>query len=471
MNRAGNMLRRLGVQEEQRVLIALPDSPEFVAAYFGAIKIGRSPCQPTRPCSRTSMPTASITAVRACSSSTPTCCRASNRFCATARFFVASSPLDPRPRVPELEGVSGEGERGSRSGADEQDEIAFWLWTSGQHGRAKGCRARSRRLDTVLRVVRRSVLDIHEHDVTFSSSKLFHAYGLGNRLMFPFTLARKRSCAPGKASPAVVLATVDRERPSLFSRFRRSTRRCCETEQNNPYSFDSVRLAVSAAEPLPADIFIRWQKRFQREILDGIGSTEMLHIYLSARAGKVKPGSAGQPDPGYDLRILDKDRARRRRWRDWRRCACVARARRSAIWNRRHLSRERMRGRMVRNGRQSVSRSRRLLLSTPAGRTTCSSLGRMGVADRAGARAFRTPCRARSCCHAVPGRTRSDEADGLRGVEVVRECHRGACPRAQAFVKDRVTHYKCPRRIQFVEQLPKTAAGKIQRFKLRPDAE
>ena len=135
----------------------------------------------------------------------------------------------------------------------------------------------------------RGVLDISENDVTFSSSKLFHAYGLGNALMFPFYVGATTVLYPSKPQARAVLECAQTHRPTLF--FSVPTLYASmlhEAEQVKHYDLSSVRLAISAAEPLPAEICRRWKERFNIEILDGIGSTEVLHIYMSARSGDRK---------------------------------------------------------------------------------------------------------------------------------------------------------------------------------------
>src|SRR5262249_32535992 len=134
---------------------------------------------------------------------------------------------------------------------------------------------------------------------------LFHAYGLGNGLMFPFHVGARTVLHPGKSQAKSILDTAQENRPTLF--FSVPTLYAAMLQEAERMKFDlaSVRLAVSAAEPLPADIFRRWKERFGVEILDGTGSTEVLHIYVSARAGSVRPGSTGHAVPGYELALVD----------------------------------------------------------------------------------------------------------------------------------------------------------------------
>src|SRR5262249_40314338 len=187
------------------------------------------------------------------------------------------------------------------------DDDAFWLWTSGSTGRPKAAVHLHSDWVYCCEYYARGILDIQPDDVTFSSSKLFHAYGLGNGLMFPFHVGATTVLYPERPKAKAILEVAQANRPTLF--FSVPTlyaQMLHEVEQGAVYNLRSVRLAVSAAEPLPAEIFRRWRERFGVEILDGIGSTEVLHIYLSARAGRVRPGSTGQAVPGYELVLVDE---------------------------------------------------------------------------------------------------------------------------------------------------------------------
>jgi acyl-coenzyme A synthetase/AMP-(fatty) acid ligase len=187
-----------------------------------------------------------------------------------------------------------------------EDDAAFWLWTSGSTGPPKAAVHRHRDWLCCCENYARGVLKISGQDVTFSSSKLFHAYGLGNGLMFPFYAGATSVLYPGRPTASTILETAHTARPTVF--FAVPTLYAAmlqETDRPHSYDLSSIRIAASAAEPLPGEIFRKWHARFGVEILDGIGSTEVLHIYLSARAGKVRPGSTGQPVDGYQIRIVD----------------------------------------------------------------------------------------------------------------------------------------------------------------------
>ena len=316
VNRAGNGLRRLGVQEEQRVLIALPDSPEFAAAYFGAMKIG-AVAVPANTALRTGDYAWFLKESRA------------RALIVHADLYEEIEPLlasqlsaqlsaQPRPLSVI---VTGSPKPGCRywdewlAGASDQlqaaetsaDDAAFWLWTSGSTGPPKAAVHLHRDWLVSCRNYAGAVLGISARDVTFSSSRLFHAYGLGNALMFPFWCGATTVLLPERPRPQTVLQAVEHFRPTLFFSVPTLFAMMLEEAERGAYTLAGVRLAVSAAEPLPAEVFRRWKTRFGVEILDGIGSTEVSHIYLSARAGCVKPGSTGTAVPGYELRIVDHD--------------------------------------------------------------------------------------------------------------------------------------------------------------------
>jgi benzoate-CoA ligase family protein len=468
VNRAGNLLRRLGVDEEQRVLIALPDSPEFVVAYFATLKIGA-----------VAVPTNTVLA-----SDEYRLCLDDSR----ARVLLVSADLLPRfapilnsrpflrhvvvvGRAPSgyldwEERLAGESPVMDPA-LTTPDDVAFWLWTSGSTGRPKAAVHLQQDWMHCCEGYARAVLDIGPHDVTFSSSKLFHAYGLGNGLMFPFYVGATTVLYPGKATADVVLATVDRERPSLFfsvpTLYASMLR---EADQGNSHHFSSVRLAVSAAEPLAADILVRWARRFGVEILDGIGSTEVLHIYLSARAGRVKPGSLGEPVPGYEVRVTD---ANGNPSADGEIGDLHVRGSSTALsyWNRRGATTERMRGEWFHTGDKGYRDGDGYFWYT----------GRSDDMFRVSGE-WVSPVEVE---HALVEHSAvleaavvpyDDEHHVTKPLAYV-VLKSGSAPHddlareLQAFVRERVTHYKCPRRIAFVDQLPKTAAGKIQRFKLR----
>jgi benzoate-CoA ligase family protein len=150
-------------------------------------------------------------------------------------------------------------------------------------------------------------LQISSDDTTFSASKLFHAYGLGNNLSFPYWAGATTVLFPGRPTPQAVLETAQRTRPTLFFSVPTFYNAILNDPQSKDYDLSSIRLCVSAAEALPPEVWRRWKEQFQLIILDGIGSTEMLHIFISNTLDVLQPGSSGKPVPGYDAKLVGLD--------------------------------------------------------------------------------------------------------------------------------------------------------------------
>jgi len=437
VNQAGNALLRAGVGPGDRVMIAMPDCPGFVAAYFGAMKIGA-----------VAVPTS--TALRPADYA---CLAAESE----AKLVVTGEG------IPGLESCSSELDCAPTSA----DDPAFWLWTSGSTGSPKAAVHRHQDWPVCCEAYARGVLDIRPGDVTFSSAKLFHAYGLGNGLMFPFYAGATTVLCPSKPLAKTILEYAHQHRPTLF--FSVPTHFAAmlqETAAANSYDLSSVRLGVSAAEPLPAEIVRRWRARFGFDILDGIGSTEVLHIYISNRPGCVRPGSSGVPVEGYDVRIADEG------GRDvpageigdlWVR----GRSNATHYWNRPQLTADRMRDGWFFTGDKYRS----------------DAAGYFWYAGRSGDM-FRvsgewvSPIEVESALVEHPAVLETavvahpDENGLLKPCAFVtlkqpdRACEALAGELRQ-FVRQRLPGYKSPRRIVFLDELPKTATGKVQRYKLR----
>jgi benzoate-CoA ligase family protein len=467
VNRAGNALLNLGLQEEQRVLLVLPDSPEFVAAYFGTMKIG-AVAVPTSTAMRSNDyayfledSRAKIAIVHSTLMQEFRPALSSQRYC--KHVIVCGAPVDGYPYWEQL---LNDASVKLHVAPTCKDDAAFWLWTSGSTGRPKAAVHLHRDWMYCCEYYARGVLDIRASDVTFSSSKLFHAYGLGNGLMFPFHVGGTTILYPGKAKPKVILDIAQSSRTTLFFSVPTLYAAMLQEARQTDYDLSSVRLAVSAAEPLPAEIFLRWKQRFGVEILDGIGSTEVLHMYLSARCGQVRPGSTGQPVPGYELAIVGNsgqpvptgaigDLM----------VAGPSTAQR--YWNREDLTRARMRGRWFSTG----------------DKYTVDEDGYYWYAGRADDM-FRvsgqwvSPIEVECVLIEHPSVLEAavipfEEDVGIhtpKAFVVLAEGYRGGeelVKELQAFVKQRIMPHKYPRHIEFLSELPKTAAGKILRYKLR----
>ncbi len=466
VGRVGSGLQKLGVRSGDRVLIVLLDSIEFAACYFGAIKIGAVPV-PTNPYLRAQdyayfldesqalvlvadvsveREIASIVEGRLHLAHTIVVGAGSGSHLAWQDWVADSSP------EPDACGGSQRG--------------AFWLWTSGSTGMPKAAVHGYSDWRHCCEHYARGVLGISENDVTFSSSKLFHAYGLGNALMFPFHVGATTILDSGKSQARPLLEKARRFRPTLFFSVPTLYAAMLElTDAPHAYDLSSVRHAVSAAEPLPAEIFKKWKRRFGMEILDGVGSTELLHIYLSSRPGRVRPGSTGQPVDGYELRIVDEN------GKDVPEgvvgdLIVHGRSAASCYWNRKELSAERMRGAWFYTG----------------DRFSADADGYFWFAGRSDDM-FRccgqwvSPMEVENTLLEHPAVLEvavapSEQANGLVIPQAFIVLRHGIAQSTdlihelQQHVKQKISPYKYPRRIEFLEQLPRNAAGKLVRYKL-----
>jgi benzoate-CoA ligase family protein len=308
VGRVGNSLRSLGVRAGDRVLLLLPDSLEFAAAYLGSMRIG-AVAVPSNPglrrtdfnlFLRESEARAVIAHVAAC-----------------PELAASLEGVAPRPPVisvgggyPEATGWdqwTAESDPACPATLTSAEDPAFWLWTSGSTGHPRAAVHRHRDWRTCWEGYATQVLRMNAEDVCFSAAKAFHAYGLGNGLVLPLAVGARAVYLPSRPTPEAILDRLRADRPTLF--FAVPTMYAAllaHLDRVPELSVTGLRLCVSAGEPLPAGLYRRWRARFGVEILDGIGSTEMLHIYISARAGDVRPGSTGVPVEGYSVRIADE---------------------------------------------------------------------------------------------------------------------------------------------------------------------
>jgi benzoate-CoA ligase family protein len=470
INCAGNGLLRLGLQKEHRVLLVLPDGPEFVVAYFAAMKIG-SVAVPTTTFARTTDYDYFL--------------RESQARILVVHSTVVTEIAPVLSEQPDLRHVITVGERQAghifwddwlagnspnlSSAETNARDVAFWLWTSGSTGRPKAAVHRHYDWIHCCKNYAAEILGINSNDTTFSSSKLFHAYGLGNGLMFPFYAGASTILFPSKAQAKVVLEAAQRTRPTLFFSVPTLYAQMLQEAEKESYCLDSIRLAISAAEPLPAEIYRRFRAKFGVEILDGIGSTEALHIYLSARAGKVKPGSTGTAVPGYKLRLVDLD------GRDVEPGAMgdllvAGESIATCYWNNPQLTSERMHGEWFLTGdKYWIDEDGYYWYAGRSDDMFRVSGQWVSPAEVEGALIEHNAVLEA----AVVAYRESTQLYSPKAFVVLRE---GISPtpdlarELQEFVKQRITPYKYPRHIQFIEKLPKTAAGKILRYKLRDPA-
>jgi len=294
---AGRTLRDLGVRREERVLIIADDSPGWAAAFLGALRIGAIPV-PVNPLLQRSEDydhyvedsQARVALVDALTEEKvrPAAERATDppRLLRTVEL-TAGAEFEPAPT--------------------RRDDMAFWLYSSGSTGKPKAVVHLQHDIPYTCQTYAEQVLRITESDVSFSTTKLFHAYGFGNSLTFPFWVGAAAVLHQGRPAPAAVFDTIEQRRPTLFFSAPTLYNALLNFEGSRDRDLSSIRLCISAAESLPAEVWRRWKDAYGLTILDGVGSTEMLHIYCSNRTDAVRPGSNGKPVPGYELKILDPE--------------------------------------------------------------------------------------------------------------------------------------------------------------------
>lgn len=467
-SRVGSALRSLGVRMEERVFLLLPDSPEFVFAFFGAIRIGAVPIP-----GNTLLTPHDYEHMLEDS-------RARVLVASTAMWDVVA-PLLPGLRHLHHVVVVGEPRPGAVLWADllaqgspelspepmSRDDACFWLYSSGTTGLPKGAVHLQHDMFVAADLYARPTLSLTAEDRTFSVAKLFFAYGLGNGLYFPFRVGATTILWPGKPEPRSILDVLHRHRPTVFFCVPTGYARLLDVPgAEKTYDTRSMRLAVSAGEALPPALFRQWKERFGVEILDGIGSTEIAHIFISNRAGRVKPGSTGEIVPGYEARIVDEE------GRDVApgeigdllikgdsTCACY--------WNQHEKTKATILGAWIRTG-DKYARDADGYFWYKGRSDDMLKVGGMWVSPTEVESALVDhPVVLECAVVGVPDDAGLVKAKAFVVLKAGKEPSDALADEMRTFVKERLGAVKGPRWIAFVPELPKTATGKTQRYKLR----
>ena len=346
------------------------------------------------------------------------------------------------------------------------DDMAFWLYSSGSTGRPKGTVHTHGNLFHTADLYAQRVLGIREDDIVFSAAKLFFAYGLGNALTFPLSVGATTLLMAERPTPAAVFRRLTEHRPTIFCGVPTLFAGMLAAPDLPARESVALRVCTSAGEALPRDIGDRFLAHFGCDILDGIGSTEMLHIFLSNRPGEVRYGTTGKPVPGYDLKLLDESGEP---CPDGEIGDLYIKGPSAALmyWCNRDKSRDTFVGEWTRSGDKYVRDADGYF--TYAGRSDdMLKVGGIYVSPfEVEAALAQHPAVLEA---AVIGVADADELVKPKAFVVMRpgqQWHEGMEAELQAFVKSRLAPYKYPRQIECVAELPKTATGKIQRFRLR----
>ena len=460
IERVGAGLRRLGVKPEQRVALALLDSVPFVAAFLGAMRIGAVPVL-INPL----LPPRDIALIIADARAGLVLVSAERLSSATIEELRGNAPEVKRVvTTAEWDDVFPSGESAAVYPTWEESP-GFWLCTSGSTGQPK--LAMHRHIDLVLpaQTYATEVLGISETDVFYSVGPAFHAYGLGNSLAFPFSVGALTVLEPTRPpSPALVAKIMAEAAPTLFFTIPTFTA-ALNASDLAADTFRSVRLGVSAAEALPAETYHRFLERFGVQILDGIGSTELAHIYCSNRPGdKARAGTSGNPVAGYELRLVDDEDHPIIANGQPGHLLVAGPSLATGYWCRTGQNRAVFLGRYLRTG-DMYTRSADGYY-TYLGRS--DDMLRVGGEWVSPAEVEATLMEHASVLEAAVVGER-DDSGVLRPVAYVIRAP-GTTADEAALTEHCRTHlagYKRPKRYLMVDSLPKTATGKIQRFRLR----
>jgi len=467
VNRFGSGLLAMGVEMEQRVLLALTDTIDFPIAFLGSIKAGIVPV-----------------AVNTLLTPKDYEYMLSD---SRARALVLSEQLVPQfaplmGKMPFLKHVivSGSGVSGHPTFRDvlakgspelspaptTSDDPCFWLYSSGSTGMPKAAVHVHSSMVVTAELYGKGVLGVTENDVLFSAAKLAFAYGLGNAQTFTLAFGATAVLMAERATPAAVFKRLMERKPTIFYAVPTLYGAMLASPEFSKNDSFALRLCVSAGEALPADMGRRWKEKTGIDILEGIGSTEMLHMFISARPGDVRYGATGKPVPGYELRIVDEQENPVKRG-EIGELQVSGPTSAAYYWNNREKNRSTFVGSWFRSGdkfRQDedgyfiyAGRSDDMLrvsgfYVSPA-EIEAALVGHEAVLEAA-----------------VVGHEDDNRLIKPKAFVVLKE---GQLPSEslkatmQQHIKDRLAPYKYPRWIEFVSELPKTATGKIQRFKLR----
>ena len=478
VNKTANALRDLGVGIEDRVMMVMLDIPQFYAIFWGTVRIGAVPIPVN-----TMLPpddyefylNDSRSRVLAISEELLPVVRQIKGDLPYLRDLIVISETEGA-RIPFRQKYKGASAT-LKTAFTTRDDVGFWLYSSGSTGPPKGAIHPQYDMVVTSRAFAEGVLGLTEDDICFSAARLFFSYGLGNGMYFPLSKGCSAVLNPNHPSPEVVFRYLEKFRPTLFFGVPTLYGQMLEHQSNKDkengtkpdpdadHALSSVRICVSAGEALPPGIYHRWKERYGVEILDGMGSTEMAHIFLSNRPGDIRPGSTGRPVPGYDVKLLD-DNGMEVEQGEVGTLMVKGDSAAQFYWRKREKSRQTMQGEWINTGdKYYVDKD---------GYYWCA--GRADDMLKVGG-IWVSPLEVENCLSeheavlesAVVGQ--SDEKDLIKpkAYVVLRD---GFNPsdelgeELKKWVLGKMAKYKYPRWIEFVQELPKSSTGKLQRFKL-----
>jgi len=458
-NRFGHLLRGAGAEPERRVLIALPDGPEFVAALFGTLKIGAVVVMVNPQLAPDAIAyfyayTRASVAVVDRDSGAPFQA-AADRAPHLKRLLVIGDPAAAQDleRAPDRLDTF----------PSHRDDPAIWLFSGGTTGQPKAVVQTHRAFTNTTECYAKGVIGYRESDVTISVPKLFFGYATGSNLLFPFAVGARAVLFPGRCTADVLFEKIQKFRPTILINVPAMINQMVGHPDAGRQDLSSLRLATSAGEALPVELYERWQAAFGVELLDGLGTAEMWHIFLSNRPGAVKPGTLGQVVRGFEVKVCDDDgrelpdgevgmlwvRGGSRAIGYWQQMDTTKQAFRGEWYVSGDMIRRDAEGYFTYCGRAddmlkvsgkwlSPQEVENCLLQHP----TVKEVAVVGVVSVGGL--------TKPHAYVVASERRADLAEELK-----------------AFVRERLEPYKAPREVVFLDALPRTHLGKVDRGRLR----
>jgi benzoate-CoA ligase family protein len=462
-NRYGNLLRQEGVRPEERVIIALPDGPDFVGALFGVLKIGAVVVM-VNPHLKPDAVRGILDYTRAVAALVGPDAESTFR---DAAALVQQPPRLLVPGTPDFQRTL-EGTAASLDAfSSHRDDAAIWLFSGGTSGKPKAVvQTHASFANTAERYGRRT-LGLSADDITISVPKLFFGYALGSNIFFPFLVGGSAVLFPDRCTPDAIFDRVERHSPTVLINVPTMVHQMVAHPDAARRDLSSLRFATSAGEALPVELFHRWKALFGVELLDGLGTAEMWHIFITNRPGDVRPGTLGRPVEGFDVRIRDdlgRDVPPGEAGFLWVR----GDSRAIGYWQNMDATRRAFRGEWY------VSED--MLTRDQEGYFTYCGRGddMLKVSGK-----WLSPQEVENCLLQHPAVAEAVvvgvvETDGLTRPHAFVVAKDGDRPRLDAdliaFVKDRLESYKAPRSVMFLDELPRTHLGKVDRGRLRTRA-
>jgi 4-hydroxybenzoate-CoA ligase len=468
--RIGPMLARMGVEPENRIALVLLDTVDFPVLFWGAIRAGIVPVlvntRLTVDQYRYLFEDSRAKAVFVSAALLPAVQEAASELPNLKGVVVVGGGPTKVPRLDTLLAAENEGSAPARTCAD---EVAYWLYSSGTTGMPKGTMHVHSTPMNIARTSGQERIGVREDDVIFSAPKLFFAYGLGSAMLCPMAVGATTVLYPERPTPQTVFEMLRSYQPTMF--FAVPTlyaAMLADPDCKNETISDRTRICFSAGEPLPAHLGLAWKERFGIDIVNGVGSTEMGHLFLTNLPNAVEYGTSGVPVDGYDVRLVDEagnDVA------DDEIGELLVRGASSAAgyWNQREKSRQTFVGEWTRTGDKYVRRQDGVY-------TYCGRTDDMFKVSGIWVSPFEVENALISHPKVLEAAVVPAEDDhGLvkpKAFIVLRDRRENAASRAlydelKVHVKREIGPWKYPRWIEFVDSLPKTATGKIQRYLLR----